>query len=210
MKKLWLLLLVLGATLLLAGAAACGGDDDDESDGGDATATAEVDETDAADDLDDYPTDDAGDDDGGDGDYYNDVADILNEADRKTIEISGTYGGPYDDDADEIDQTRSAFIETGQVLETVAVSLGDLDPPDEAAAAHASYIDTVVTLLQSLAPLTADLEDISTGAELDALQDQYGPELTAISDQQETACLALQDLADAASSGADLGCSTQE
>lgn len=211
MRKFWTLLLLLLATMLVATAMACGGDDDDDTGDGGADSTATTATGDDSGD-DDSGDDDSGDDDAGGGgdDYYTQLAAILNDADVQTGEIASQYGGPYDDDADEIDQTRSAFNETGQVIETTVLNVIDLDPPAEAQSAHDAYIETLQSLLQKLSALSGDLEGISTGAELDDLENQYGPDLSSLSAEQGTNCEVLQALADDAGSGADLGCSTQE
>jgi hypothetical protein len=212
-KRLWMLLLLMAVTLLLAGSIACGGDDDDDGGDSDATATAAGD--DGGDDEEtDEPTDDAGDDGGDDGgdddDYYNQLETIFDSADQETNAISQQYSGPYDDTADEIEQTTAAFSETGAVLEGVTESMSDLDIPIEAQDAHDSYVASVGSATSLFAVSVLDLGEISTAEELTAFQDEVGPDLSAAVDDIEEQCLVLQGLADDADSGADLGCSVQD
>lgn len=208
MRKVSLLIMGTAFALLLAGFAGCGGDDDGPTS---ATATANVTATPEATDNEqtDGPTDtpDSGDGDG--DDYYNQLADVLNEADRDSNEIALQYGGPYDDTADEIDQTVSAFNETVDVFESVISSMGDLEPPADAEDAHNTYVANLLSAIELFSAAEADFEDASTEADVVALQDQYTASLNTASSDLEGNCLILQDLADSAGSGADLGCSVQ-
>ncbi len=169
--------LMIALASLLVLAVACGGDDDD--DGGDG---------------------------GGDEDYYNQVANLLNQADSDVDDITSEYGGPYTDDQDEIEDTRTAINETGRVVETLLLDLSDIEPPSEAESAHSSYLETLQNALANFASLSADLEDVETKADLDAVEEQYGPIVQQHNQDVEDACLVLQGLADDAGSGADLSC----
>ena len=206
-KRLWTLIL-LAACAVFLGPAACGGGDDDNGSTATATATANVTASpEATEEETDAPTDTA---DSGDGsDYYNQIADVLNGADQDSAAIAEQYGGPYDDAADEIDQTTSAFSETGQVIESVLLALSDLDPPSEAEAAHEAYFDSLQSVAILFADALADLEDVSGEGDLTAFKNQYSPQLTDGNDAVEAKCVVLQGLADDAGSDADLGCSVQ-
>jgi hypothetical protein len=203
MKKLWMLFLLLTCTALVAGSVACGGDDDTAG-----TNTTAATATDAADETaTDEPSD--GGDDGGDSEYYNEVADILNDADQETLAISEEYGGPYDDTAEEIDQTITAFELTAEVFESIVGSLDDLEPPADAEDAHNTYMSTLAATNELFAAAASDFEEASTAADVTALQDEYTPLLNTASGDIESNCLVLQELADEAESGADLGCTVQ-
>jgi len=197
--KLWLVLVLMASALLLA----CGGDDD-KSGGSTRSATATADGNASA-----TATTKASATAGADGDYYSQIADLLNQADRDSNDIALQYGGPYDDTADEISQTSSAFTQTGQVLETVALSLNELDPPSEADDAHTAYISSIGSLAAIFSQAIDDLENVSTNTELDAFKDQYGTQLDNANADLESNCVVLQGLADSAGSTADLGCTVQ-
>lgn len=201
---------LIAALPLLLLLAACSGDDDDDS-GGDTTATATNaigDPTETEDAGEPTGTDDSGDDDGAGepGGYYDQFADIVNQADVDVDEIASQYGGPYDDDQDEIEQTQTAITETGRVVEQVLLDLSDLEPPPTAESAHTTYLEVLQEALINYASLSADLEDVSNGADLDAIIDQYSPLVQERNQGVEDACIDIQDLADAAGSTADLGC----
>ncbi len=206
MKKLWMLFLLMVVTLLVAGSVACGGDDDD---GGDSGATVDAGDDGGDDEATDEPTDDAGDD-GGDGDYYNTLETLFDDADQETNEIGQQYSGPFDDTADEIAQTTTAYSQTGEVMMDLIDSMSGLDIPVEAQDAHDSYVASLGSAASLLNASVLDLGEISTAEELTAFQDEHGPELTAASDDLEENCLVLQGLADSAESGANLGCSVQD
>lgn len=206
MKKLWMLFLLMVVTLLVAGSVACGGDDDD---GGDSGATVDAGDDGGDDEATDEPTDDAGDD-GGDGDYYNTLETLFDDADQETNAIGQQYSGPFDDTADEIAQTTTAYSQTGEVMMDLIDSMSDLDIPVEAQDAHDSYVASLGSAASLLNASVLDLGEISTAEELTAFQDEHGPELTAASDDLEENCLVLQGLADSAESGANLGCSVQD
>jgi hypothetical protein len=205
-KKLWLLLTLSFCAGLLA---ACGDDDDNKgtatATSASRTATATLEPTDEDDDE-STKTPGSG---SGNGDYYTDLAGIINSADQETAGIAHQYGGPYDDTADEIDQTSSAFQETGQVFEGMLLSLNDLDPPSAANSAHDDYFQSVQSAAMLFAEALADLGDVSTEAELTAFKNQYNAPLNDASQDIEDKCLVLQGLADAAASDADLGCEVQ-
>jgi hypothetical protein len=212
-KKLWMLLLLMSVAFLLAGSVACGGDDDDDSgDSGGSDATVEAGDDEGGDDeATDEPADDddsRGDD--GDGDYYNQLEALFDSADQDTNAIAQQYGGPYDDTADEIAQTTSALEETSAVMRDLIDSMSDLDIPVEAQDAHDNYVGSLGSAASLFAVAAADIGDVSTAEELTAFQDDLGPDLSAAVDANEEDCLALQDLADEADSGADLGCSVQD
>ena len=203
MKRLWMLFLLMAVTLLVAGAVACGGDDDDGGDSGGPDATVDA--------GDDGGADDTGDDDAGnDGDYYNQLESIFDEADQQTADIAEQYGGPYDDAADEVDQTVSAFDETVTVFLSVIASMDELEPPADAEDAHSTYRSNLASAVELFGVVSDDFAEASTGEELTALQNQYGETLTTASGDIESNCVVLQDLADSAGSGADLGCSVQD
>jgi hypothetical protein len=204
MLKLIRLAFITTLPLLLL-LAACGGDDDD--DGGDSTATA-TETAGGPTETEDEPTttDESGDDGGEASEYYQQFADIVNQADQDIDDISSQYGGPYDDAADEIEQTRSAINETGAVVEQVWLDLGDLEPPSEAESDHQSYLEALQGVLQNYAALTAALEDVSDQEGLNAVIDEYSPPIQERNQEVEDICVEIQQLADDAGSGADLGC----
>ena len=211
MKKLKLLVPLIAGAAFATGFVACGGDDDSDGSrtpGASATATRTA-AASAAGTVKATASASATANRGADGEYYSQLEDIVNEADQQTAVIAGKYDGPYNNTADEIDQTTSAFNETGQVFESTLLALSDLEPPAEAAIAHQDYFDSVQAATILFADVSAALDGVTSDADLTAFKNQYGSQLNGASADIEEKCLVLQGLADSAGSAADLGCSVQ-
>lgn len=206
MKKFLALAFLPFAIFLLAGLAACGGDDDDADSGDDAEATETVVE-DGEEDPTDDSGDDSGDDDNGDADpYYAAMEAIAIETDSALDEIGDTLTSASEDDPDYIEIVRDSFTEAGTILETALEDVSDLDPPSEAEDAHDTFLEDLLTQTRNFANFSADLIDVSTIPELDALFGEYDAAFTEADTNFEASCLALQDVADEAGAGVDLEC----
>lgn len=199
------------ALVTLIGAAACGGDDDDATDD---TATAEATATATEDsDSNDRTSTPRGTANGSDDssadlqDYFDGVSEIAIRTDT-TLEGIGSdlQSATFANDAAEIEATRTAFQQAGETLELAILDFADLDPPDEAADAHAEFIDKLQAALAVQSQFLADMDDVTTSDELDALADDYSPDLTESDSAFDEACLALQQIADDNGAEADLRC----
>ena len=195
-------LVSLSALLLLA--AACGGDDDSTGSATDAPTATEATATET----------DSGDD-GGDGngasadldDYFTEVSKIALRTDTKLEQVgSDLQNATFADDAEEIATTQDAFQQVGETLELAILDFADLDPPPEAEDAHAEFIEKLQAALIVQSQFLADMEDLTTSAELDALAEEYNPDLAETDADFDEACLALQGIADGNGIDADLRC----
>lgn len=191
-------LIALSVLLLLA--AACGGDDD--SSGTTATAT-------------DAPTNtDSGGDNGGGSDasadlegYFAEVTQIALRTDTK-LELIGSdlQNATFANDAEEIAATQDGFQQAGEALELAILDFADLDPPPEAEDAHAEFIEKLQAALVVQSEFLADMQDVTTSVELDALAETYNPDLAETDADFDQACLVLQGIADDNGIDADLRC----
>ena len=192
-RLLRITLIALSAILLLA--AACGGDDDSPG-----TATDAPTETDSG---------------GGDGndasaelrDYFAEMDQIALRTDTRLEEIGSELdGATFDSDADEITANRDGLQQSGEAIESALLDLSDLDPPAEVEDAHADFFDALNAVLQLFAGMSADIEDVSTSAELEALSADYSQDFANADADFDDACLALQEIADDNGVDADMHC----
>lgn len=191
-------IILVSLSLLLLLAAACGGDDDSSS-----TAT-------------DAPTEtDSGGDNGGDGndaspelvDYFAEMDQIALRTDTRLEEIGSELdGATFDSDADEITANRDGLQQSGEAIESALLDMSDLDPPAEVEDAHGDFFDALNAVLQLFASMSADIDDVSTSAELEALSADYSQDFGSADADFDEACLALQEIADDNGVDADMHC----
>ena len=198
--------------ILVIALLACGGDDDDGDEGGAdetaaATTTGESDEetpeaTEADEDEGDAPQD-------GDLDsYFTALEEILVTSDEEQEAIGNSLADVTADDPEYVTIAQEAFQESGALFEMSLLEISELDPPEEAAAAHDEYVTNLNEALVLLSELSTELDGATTPAEVDAAVDEYGPLISAENDQNEGLCLALQDIADENDVDVDLQCTT--
>ena len=200
MHKLIVLAIALLAALLLS-LAACG--DDDDSDEADATPTAaEKTEDGNGDDADDGED---GDDDEGDApqggtdldSYFASMEDIATRTDEQLEAIGDELiSGDFESEEEEIQATRDAFQQQGEILEAALLEMSELDPPEEAAEAHANFVVELQNVAAISSDLLADLQGITTVADAEVVIEGYGESLTAADETFDEACLELQTIAD--------------
>ena len=195
--------------LLFLGLAACGGDD---GSGSATTATLTPSETDGDNSGSDQPTTtrkgtpratasadlEA---------YFAEFEQIALRTDDKLEQIgSDLQNATFASDAEEIAATQNGLQQSGETIERATLDISDLDPPPEAEDAHADFIEKLQAVLQLQARLLTDTEDVSTSAELDALVESYNTDLSDADAEFDSACVALQGIADDHGIDADLRC----
>ena len=178
----------LAALSILLLTAACGGDDD--STGSTATATEATTETDGADST------------SGDAspeleDYFAQMEDIAIQAEGRLNEVSSDLNNAtFDSDAEEIAANQDGLQQSGAAVETALQDMSNLDPPSEVKDAHDRFSEALSTVLQLYAALAEDIADVSTMDELNSVADGYSPDFSDANIEFDSACSALQGLAD--------------
>lgn len=116
-------------------------------------------------------------------DYFQEVESIGNEADEQAADI----------------ETLDQYLDFAR---QVADDFGDLSPPQEAEAEHEDYLDAIEGIVDE----AQEIEDDEPGLTLEELSETETPEFDAAIEDVETACSALQDIADEEEIDVDLDC----
>jgi hypothetical protein len=209
-KKLPAMGFVLLALVLIAGFAAC------KSSGSSDKRDTPAAETPAGDDEGSTPTSEEtpegdGDSDGAGGadleKYFRTLEEIAIRTDSDLETVSNEIGNAvFTTDQEEIDGVRAALQQTGTILETAALQVAALEPPSEVQSDNDALRDALIDLTALTSNLLQAIEDVTTSAELDAAIDQTDPQFTAGDEALDSACFALQDIADGNGVSVDLQC----
>jgi len=138
------LLLLAAVSLLVFAVAACNDDDDEDGDGSTATATAAANEELTL--------------------YFNDLAAIQGELSEGTGIIADQSEGALGGDPAQARQTLNALQDAGQAA---LADLDELEPPSEAADAHAALAAAGEAYLAAIDGLANELQNVQAGAEYD-------------------------------------------
>ena len=133
--------------------------------------------------------------------YFEALEEILQDADARSAELDSELQTAIEtNDPEEVAETfRSALRDTQDTGEDILDRAGELEPPEEAAAAHQELLDAVGNSVDFLETTSADqvLASIIAG-DTSAIDD--------ISEPIRVACDSLQELASDSGAEVDLKC----
>ena len=151
---------------------------------------------------------------GGDSDpltldeYFTRLEALDAEFDRRNDVVAQQFDELFTDDAwngeEQIELFQDTFAETTQIIGEFVRDLDEVDPPEEAAAAHA---EAVATGKSFLAEMEAATDAIAEAADESAAFDAADAVFTSDAfDRFDATCSALQDIADEHGVAIDLDC----
>jgi hypothetical protein len=111
-------------------------------------------------------------------------------------------------DEPEISEVQDALREFTNVLQDFVGDLEDLNPPEQAQAAHDDAIDAAEEVIDVYENLIDEADDLETVDEL--FESTQGEAATEALDRLTTACLDLQDVANENELDFDLNCNDDE
>lgn len=140
--------------------------------------------------------------------YFERLEVLDAEFDRRNDEVAQQFDALFTDavsgDAERVELLEDAFAETTEVIGDFVRELDNLDPPAEAAAAHAEAVATgesFVAEMEDAADAIAEAADAS--AAFDAADAVFTSDAF---DRFDATCISLQDVADERGIDIDLDC----
>jgi hypothetical protein len=129
--------------------------------------------------------------------YFKELARTEREADERQAEHK--FKPDFDSGTDPLDQVRGWFHEFVAIERQRAEALAEIEPPPEAAAAHAELVTAAADLTDILEREIGRIDDIDTTSELqqfiDQPVDESDPAAQDASRRLDAACSALRDVA---------------
>jgi hypothetical protein len=142
-------------------------------------------------------------------DYLQQIGTLMTESESEADAVKAEIDEQIAE-ATEVDSAIDAFEDgVGQFQDLagdILNDLNDLNPPTEAAAAHASLIDSFEEGIATLDTLDEELDGVDTNEEFLAFSESAAADFSTLDTATEAACQDLQSLAGSAGVDVDLGC----